>query len=203
MSTVESAGAAFCIRHARHRFGAADDAAGQHLPFELLADARGFDHPSARSGGFSHHRGELLGREWLGQIIVSPALDRFDRGFDGSVRGDDDHHQVGRVLLQSGKHFHAGQAGHSQIEQRHVERFPRSLFERLGAVCRERGREAGRLKRLLAGNPHRLVVINDQDFAAGRHQRATFATGSETVNAAPFPGVLLTVMSPPCPCTMP
>ena len=34
---------------------------------------------------------DLLGSEWLGQVVVGPALDGVDRGGDRALAGDDDH----------------------------------------------------------------------------------------------------------------
>ena len=34
---------------------------------------------------------DLLGREWLGQVVVGPALDGVDGGGDRALAGDDDH----------------------------------------------------------------------------------------------------------------
>jgi hypothetical protein len=60
------------------------------------------------------------GIDGLAQVVVSAFLDRFDGGFDGALRGEQDDRQIGQLVLESAQQLDAAHARHHQI--RHDDR---------------------------------------------------------------------------------
>jgi hypothetical protein len=131
--------------------------------------------PFARLGErAAHHRDEFVEVEGLGQIFVSAALGRGDRGHEGVLRAHHDDGEIGPKLLHPRNEVEGALVGHQHVGDDEVA-LPLAdpAPQRRGIAGRARC-VAGARERLVQHRADGCVVVGDEDVAlAHRHQVRT------------------------------
>ena len=103
--------------------------------------------------------------EGLGQIVLRPQLNAFDRVGDVFTAGNYNYRQPvnGSISAHGGQHFHAGHLGHFHVQQHQVEGLGFDAFNGCAAVG-SLGNilEAQLLERANDAHAHHFAVINHQ-----------------------------------------
>ncbi len=115
------------------------------------------------------HRDELVQIEGLGQIFVSAALGRGDRGHKGVLRAHHDDRQVGPELLDARNEIEGALVGHQDVGDDEVA-LPLAdpAPQRCSVACGAR-RIARPRQGLVEHGADRGVVIGDENVALGHH----------------------------------
>ena len=123
----------------------------------------------------------LLERERLGDVVVGAGLHRFDRIFNGRVRGHQDDEALGRAPLDFAQQFEATHLGHLVVGQHEIEMRLGQQRDRLRAVFGGANLVAERLEEGREAAADIAFVIDDQQL--GHH--ISCAAGISTMNRAP------------------
>ena len=115
------------------------------------------------------HGDQLVQVERLGQIFVSAALGRGDRGHEGVLRAHHDDGQVGPELLHPRDEVEGALVGHQHVGDDEVAlALADPAPQRRGIAGRAR-RIAGARQRLVQHRADRGVVVGDEDVAFAHH----------------------------------
>ena len=98
---------------------------------ELLLQHPVFPQKRLLLEGPLHDKSNLVVDDRLGQIVVRPHLDRFDRGLDRAVARDDDRHDLREPVAYRAQKLEAIRLRHVHVADDEVERVPAELRDRL------------------------------------------------------------------------
>ena len=99
----------------------------------------------------------------LGQVVVGAFLDRFDRRFDGALRGQNDDGVIAAVVLERAQQFEAAHARHHQVADDDGRAEDGNALKRLFAVARGIGRKAPCTHELGQPEARARLVLDDED----------------------------------------
>ena len=104
----------------------------------------------------------------LGQVVVGAVADGLDGRLHGALRGEDDHAEVGELILEGAQQPEAVHARHHQVGQHDAGAERRDLLERLLAVRGVLGDVAPGANQLGEADAGGAIVLHDEHpLAAG------------------------------------
>ena len=162
-------------------------------------------HPRLAAEDRVDPRDQLGDRERLGDVVVGAGVEAADLVALLRLRGEHDDRHGLVALAQRLAHAVAVVVGEHEVEQHAVGRPVHRGGQTLGTGAARLDLEAFELERVAEAAHDIRLVLDHEDALLRRLCRSSLPSqvlaiqiGSHSWNVAPCPGVLSTVMSPPC-----
>ena len=106
---------------------------------------------------------EPLRLDRLVQVVVGAFFDRFDRSFDGSLRGQNHDGVIPAIVLECAQQLETPHARHHEVADDDVRAKDGNALKRLFSVARGIGRKAPRTHQLGQTEARAGLVLDDED----------------------------------------